>query len=85
MSASSTLFLLVAVVGVMTAGGYVHYQRTQTQMRDQVCGVCVACDVMLFLSRLLDWCVEYNNRNKAADHTCSLKRAETSKEKQSMR
>eukprot|EP00752_Nemacystus_decipiens_P010339 g9211.t1 len=39
MSVSGTLFLLVAVVGAMTAGGYVHYQRTQTQMRDQVRGI----------------------------------------------
>lgn len=52
MSASGTLFLLVAVVGAMTAGGYVHYKRTQTQMRDQVC-LCTlyddggGCDVLV--------------------------------------
>lgn len=40
MSMSSTLFLLMMVVGAMTAGGFVHYKRTQMQMRDQVC-VCV--------------------------------------------
>lgn len=55
MSASSTLFLLVAVVGVMTAAGYVHYQRTQTQMRDQVCGVCVAC--CGYSSKYVLWCL----------------------------
>ncbi|CAN0239161.1 unnamed protein product, partial [Laminaria digitata] len=36
MSFGSTMFLLVAVVGVMTAAGFAHYKRTQTQMRDQV-------------------------------------------------
>ena len=36
MSVGSTMFLLMAVVGVMTAAGYTHYKRTQTQMRDQV-------------------------------------------------
>ncbi|CAM9555071.1 unnamed protein product [Pylaiella littoralis] len=39
MSMSSTLFLLMMVVGAMTAGGFVHYKRTQMQMRDQVRGI----------------------------------------------
>lgn len=38
MSVGSTMFLLVAVMGAMTAAGYAHYKRTQTQMRDQVRG-----------------------------------------------
>lgn len=48
MSAGNTLFLLFAVVGAMTAAGFVHYKRTQAQMRDQVrvplclCGLCVS-------------------------------------------
>ncbi|CAN0238396.1 unnamed protein product, partial [Hapterophycus canaliculatus] len=36
MSAGNTLFLLLFVVGAMTAAGFVHYKRTQAQMRDQV-------------------------------------------------
>lgn len=36
MSVGSTLFLLLAFVGVVTAAGFVHYRRTQDQMRDQV-------------------------------------------------
>lgn len=36
MTAGNTLFLLLFVVGAMTAAGFVHYKRTQTQMRDQV-------------------------------------------------
>ncbi|CAM9430404.1 unnamed protein product [Scytosiphon promiscuus] len=39
MSAGNTLFLLLFVVGAMTAAGFVHYKRTQTQMRDQVRGI----------------------------------------------
>ncbi|CAM9641495.1 unnamed protein product [Ectocarpus fasciculatus] len=39
MSAGNTLFLLFAVVGAMTAAGFVHYKRTQAQMRDQVRGI----------------------------------------------
>lgn len=36
MSFGNTLFLLMVVVGVMSAAGYVHYRRTQAHMRDQV-------------------------------------------------
>lgn len=36
MSFGNTLFLLMAVAGVMTAAGFAHYKRTQAHMRDQV-------------------------------------------------
>lgn len=36
MSLGSTLFLLLVVAGFFAAAGYVHYKRTQAQMRDQV-------------------------------------------------
>ena len=75
MSASSTLFLLVAVVGAMTAAGYVHYKRTQTQMRDQVCGV-AWCGVMCVLGwRSVFCCKESQTRSedsKCGHHTPKL-------------
>lgn len=45
MSVGNTLFLLIAVAGIMTAAGFAHYKRTQAQMRDQV--RCVWCWVFV--------------------------------------
>lgn len=39
MSLGNTLFLLLAVAGVITAVGYAHYKRSQAHMRDQVRGI----------------------------------------------